>query len=209
MSKVNSVLSTNILSLTQDNITNLKEKFSPKHITLIENKKDEFLEKFSDFELDSDDILKMLNSLKFTTEEKFLIIDMIDLTLLDESKDLKEKVSKLYITNSRNIENIDLFDKLFYGENQYDLELLISQIDYFEECDSIKLYFDDLDGYDEPYAKLLEKDRSNLFLEDTELNRLLLTKVKSKNCISSWKENKKTLGKNNLKVERKKPKKDS
>jgi len=203
ISKIDSILSTKILSLTQDNITALKESFSPKHIALIENKKNELLEDFSNFELDSDDMLKILNSTKFTTEEKFQVLKNIDLVFFDNSKALKEKVSKLYIDNSKEIEAIDLFDKLFYGENKYDLELLISQIDYFEECDSIKSYLDALDRYDESYNELLDKNRNKLYLEDTAQNRLLLEKLKSKDCISSWRENKKTLGKNNLKVERK------
>ncbi len=201
LSKVKSILNTNILSLTQENINNLKEDFAPEHITVIEKKKDEFLEKFSNFELDSDDILKIVNSLKFTIEEKFQIIENINLSLLDESKDLKEKVSKLYIDNNQNIENIDLFDKLFYGENQYDLELLTSRIEYFEDCDMIKPYLAAFEN--EQYKELLDINGSKFYLEDTAQNRILLKKLKIKNCISSWKENKKTLGKNNLKVERK------
>ena len=201
LSKVKSILNTNILSLTQENINNLKEDFAPEHITVIEKKKDEFLEKVSNFELDSDDILKIVNSLKFTIEEKFQIIENINLSLLDESKDLKEKVSKLYIDNNQNIENIDLFDKLFYGENQYDLELLTSRIEYFEDCDMIKPYLAAFEN--EQYKELLDINGSKFYLEDTAQNRILLKKLKIKNCISSWKENKKTLGKNNLKVERK------
>ena len=207
MSKIDSILSTNILSLTQDNITALKESFPPKHITLIENKKDEFLEKFNDFKLDSDDILKIVKSSKFTIEEKFVIINKIDLSLIDTSKNLKEKVSKLYIDNTKNIENMDLLDKLFYGDNKYNLELLISQVDYFKECNDIKPYLDALNGYDDPYNELLDRNGSKLYLADNTQNRLLLEKLKSKDCISSWRKNKKTLGEDNLKVERKRPKK--
>lgn len=201
LSKITTILTRNILSLTQENINNLKEGFTPEHITLIESNKDEFLKKFSDFELDSDDILKIINSSKFSTEEKFLIIDKADLTLFDESKDLKEKVSKLYIDNNKNIESIDLFDKLFYGENQYALELLIAQIEYFEDCDTIKTYLEAFE--DEQYKELLEKNASKHYVDDIDLNKELLRKLEDKNCISSWRENKKTLGKNNLKVERK------
>ena len=201
LSKVKSILNTNILSLTQENINNLKEGFTPEHIIVIEKKKDEFLEKFSNFELDSDDILKLLNSSKITIEEKFLIANKIELTLFDGSRNLREKVSKLYIDNNENIENIDLFDKLFYGENQYALDLLISKIEYFEDCDMIKPYLAAFEN--EQYKELLDINESKFYLEDTAQNRILLEKLKIKNCISSWKENKKTLGKNNLKVERK------
>ncbi|PHS59111.1 MAG: hypothetical protein COB17_00835 [Sulfurimonas sp.] len=199
--KIESILSTSILSFTQENINSLKEDFSPKHITLIEKNKDDFLEKVGDFELESDDVLKIVNSSKFIIEEKFQIIENINLSLFDESKDLKQKVSKLYIDNNKNIESIDLFDKLFYGENQYALELLISRIEYFEDCDTIKQYLEAFEN--QQYKELLDKNASKLYLDDTDLNKMLLTKLESKDCISSWKENEKTLGKNNLKVERK------
>lgn len=202
-SKIESILTTNILSLTQENITSLKKYFSPLHITLIEKKKDEFLKDIDTFEFDSDDIFKIVNSTKFTTEEKFQIIESIDLSFFENEKSLKEKVSKLYIDANKKIENIDLFDKIFDGENKYDLKLLISQIDYIEECESIKPYLDALEEYDESYPKLIDIDGSKLYLEDTHDNRLLLEKLVNKDCISSWKENKKKLSKNNLKVERK------
>ena len=207
MSKIDSILSNKILSLTQDNITALKESFPPKHITLIEHKKDEFLEDFNSFELDSDDILKILNSTKFTKEEKFQILQNVDLLFFDDNKVLKEKVSKLYIDDSREIEEIDLFEKLFYGDNKYNLELLVSQIDYFKECDNVKSYLDALNGYDDPYNELLDINGSKLYLADNAQNRLLLEKLESKDCISSWRKNKKTLGTDNLKVERKRRKK--
>ncbi|MCB4773941.1 MAG: hypothetical protein LGB71_01370, partial [Sulfurovum sp.] len=113
----------------------------------------------------------------------------------------KEVVSKLYIDNSKNINNIELFDKLFYGENQYNLELLVSQLDYFDNCENIKPYLESLDG--KGYKELVDISASRHYIEDSDLNRQLLEKLKDKNCISSWKENKKTIGKNDLKVERK------
>ena len=199
-SKIESILSTDILSLTQENIINLKENFSPLHITLIEKNKDEFINDINSFEFDTYDILKIVNSTKFITEEKFKIIESIDLSFFDDEKELKEKVSKLFIDANKPIEDIGLFDKLYYGDNKYDLELLISRIHSFEECESIKPYLKTLEEYDKSYTKLIDIDRSKLYLEDTTENRLLLQKLVSEGCISSWKENIKT---NNLKVERK------
>jgi hypothetical protein len=199
LSKVQSILTTNILSLTQENINRLKEYFSPEHITFIENKKDEFLEEFSEFELDSDDILKLLVSSKFTIEEKFTILENID--EIDDVKELKEVISKLYIENNKEINDIGIFENLFYGENKYNLELLVSQIKYFDDCEIIKPYLEAFE--DKQYNELLNKSASKHYMDDSELNRELLKKLKDKDCISSWKENKRTLGENNLKVERK------
>ncbi|MCB4745229.1 MAG: hypothetical protein LGB07_06230 [Sulfurovum sp.] len=201
MSKIENILSTNILSLTQNNINRLKDNFSPKHIDLIVNNKEDFLENFDDYEVDVDDVSEMLNSTKFSIEEKFKIIESIDLAFFDDSLQLKEKVSKLCIDKNDNIENIELFNKLFYGKNQYNLELLVSQLDYFDNCENIKPYLEVFE--DKQYKELLDISASRHYIEDSDLNRQLLEKLKDKNCISSWKENKKTIGKNDLKVERK------
>ncbi|MCB4747894.1 MAG: hypothetical protein LGB54_04775 [Sulfurovum sp.] len=207
MSKVENILSTNRLSLTQNNINRLKDNFSPKHIDLIVNKKEDFLENFDDYEVDANDVLEMLNSTKFSIDEKFKIIENINLTFFDDSLELKEKVSKLCIDKNKNIENIELFDKLFYEENQYDLELLISQLDYFDDCKNIKPYLEALEG--EGYKELVDISAKPHYIKDSDLNKQLLRKLENKGCISSWKKNKKPLGKNNLKVERKRRRKGS
>ncbi|MCB4765142.1 MAG: hypothetical protein LGB00_04945 [Sulfurovum sp.] len=207
MSKIENILSTNILSLTQNNINRLKDNFSPKHIDLIVNNKEDFLENFDDYEVDVDDVSEMLNSTKFSIEEKFKIIESIDLAFFDDSLQLKEKVSKLCIDKNDNIENIELFNKLFYGKNQYNLELLVSQLDYFDNCENIKPYLESLDG--KGYKELVDISAKLHYIEDSDSNKQLLRKLENKGCISSWKENKKPLGKNNLKIERKRRRKGS
>lgn len=201
LSKIKSILTTKILSLTHENYNSLKEDYAPEHITLIENNKDEFLNNFSDFELDDTDVLKIISSSKFSTEEKFLIISKIDMSILKDNRALKEKISKLYIDNNKTIENIDLFDTLFYGKNKYSLELLVYRIEYFEGYDNLKPYLEAFE--DQQYKELLDKNASKHYMDDTDLNIRLLEKLKSKHWISSWRKNKKTFGKDNLKVERK------
>jgi len=197
-SKIDCILEETKLALSQDNLDKLKEHFSPKHIMLIENFKDEFLEKFDEFELDSSDILNLLNSSKFSIDEKFTIIERIDLSLFEDNTRLIEKVSKLYIDENREIKEIKLFEKLFYAKPS--LELFVSQISYWEDCESCEIY---LAEFDTPYSELLEKSRSKLYLDDTKINRLLLSILKKKNSISSYKIHTTILGKNELKVERK------
>jgi len=197
--KIDALLETRIFALSQSNIEKLDEYFNPKQITLIEKYKDEFLEKFDEFEIDADNISKLMNSEKFTREEKINIISKVDLTIFDDFKMLKEEVSKLYIDTNKEIENIDIFDKLFYGENRYDLELLILQIPYFDECESLQTYLETLGS---EYNKLLDKDGSKFSLDDIVLNELLLEKLKEKGCISSYKKDTSILGTKKIKVER-------
>jgi len=202
-SKIDSILSTNILSLTQDNIDKLKENFTPKHIILIEKKKDDFLEKINEFSITSYDILKILNSLEFTDEEKFQIIETIDISAFNENLELKEKASKLYIDNHRKIENLSLFEKLFYNKdnkiNEWALKLYVSQIDSWT-CDECQTYIVE---FDKPYNELLEKSASPLTFKDTKLNRQLFQVLKDKDCISSFKPKKSIMGKDEIKVNRK------
>ena len=199
-SKINAILSTKILSLTQVNIDKLKEHFTPKHITLIENYKEEFLEDFNTFTIDGEDIVKILNSSKFTQEDKFEIIKELDNSVVDDNINLKEKISKLFIDEEKEIEDIVLFEKLFYGENQYDLELLILQIPYIDECSNIQTY---LSEFSSPICDLLEHSGKPLYLNNTQLHQKLVTLLKTKDCISSFKDEDTLLHRNKIKVNRK------
>lgn len=188
--KIDSILDSNRLALSQKNIDNLKTYFSSKQIKLIENFKDKFIEKFDEFDLDADDIVGLLKSTKFTIEEKVAFLNQIDLSLFDNSKALKESASLLYLNPKRNIDNIALFEKIFYGENQYDFKLLISQIEYFDNCDMCKKY---LDEFDTKFSDLFEKSAKPLFFEKTEENKQLFIQMKNKDCISSFSEEKKEI----------------
>lgn len=169
-------------------------------------KKEYFEEKFS-VTFDSEVFVSLLDSLKFTDEEKFKIIENIEISIFHDNQVLKEKVSKLYIEHNRKIEDFGLFEKLFFNKdnqaNEWALELYISQVDNWT-CDECQTYIVE---FDEPYNELLDKNASKLYMEDTKLNRLLLDKLKDKECISSYDEHKKALGKNDLKIERKRYKK--
>lgn len=189
-SKINSILDSNKLGLTQENIDALKEHFSPRHIKLIESFKDKFIEGFGEFDLDANDVLLLLNSDKFTIEQKTVFLNQVQASMFDDSTPLKEVASRLYIDSKLRIDDINLFEKMFYGENKYDLELLISQLEYFENCDICKKY---LAALREPYSELLEKNAKPLLLENTKQNKQLLQLLKDKDCISSFSDEKKEI----------------
>lgn len=197
--KIDCLLERSKLDLVQHNIDSLKINFSPKHIVLIENFKEKFLEDFSTFAIDEEDVVKILNSSTFTKEDKFKIIEELDNSILDDVN-LKEKTSKLYIDEQKEIEDISLFEKLFYGENQYDLELLILQIPYIDECSNIQTY---LSEFSSPICDLLEHSGKSLYLYNTQLHQKLVTLLKAKDCISSFKDEDTILHSNKIKVNRK------
>lgn len=87
--------------------------------------------------------------------------------------------------NSQYIANIDLFDKLLYGANKYDLELLIVQIPYLDDCDSCRQYLSEFSG---DLDKIIETSPRALYIENNRLNNKLLQELKTKGCISSFSE---------------------
>ena len=195
--KIKILIHTGKLMPKEKSYKSIREKCLECAVLFIEYYKDKYFEKTMHIIFDADVTMQLINSTQFTIDEKFKIIEDAELELFDDNIELKEKVSELYILNDRKIENLDLFEKLFYGNNQYSLELLVSQIQYFEDCDNIHAY---LNAFDKPYNELLEKRASKLYLEDTEQNISLLDKLREKNCISSYKTDSK---KNKIKVERK------
>ncbi len=76
--------------------------------------------------------------------------------------------------------------------------MLVSQICYWNECDSIQRY---LNEFDKPYSELLEKSAKKLYLEEKDINKLLLQKLVKKGYISSFDSYKSILGKKELKVQ--------
>lgn len=175
----------------------LKEYSSYQHIALIEKYSDKLLEKFDDFIFDASDILKLLNSPEFTKEKKYQIIDKVNIDILEDNQPLREKVSKFYIDDNKDIANNELFEKLFYNTNELKMELLVSQIEYFD-CSDLSSYLEELD---KPYNELLIKSSKKLYLEDTEINSLLLKEFVKNDYISSFSKHKTILGKKELKVE--------
>lgn len=185
--KIDYILKENKLDLTQKNINKLKENFSPKHITLIESFKDQFIEEFDEYELDADDIFELIISKQFDLNEKLNIVQKMNLSLFDENTKLKEIVSKLYIDSGLEVGDLVLFEKMFLGENKYGLELLVSQIDYFDTCETCHTYLVELDF---PYNELTIKTAKELLIEDNRIHGLLLEKLKSKGCIGKVTEKK-------------------
>ena len=118
------------------------------------------------------------------------MIQQSDLSNIDNNKKAKEIISKFYIDYPAKIEDRNLFEKLFYGDNKYNLELLVTQISYIE-CPEIKTYLMAFDNSE--YSNLLEKGASPLKIENSEINQQLLIKLKEKDCISSWSKNGKYL----------------
>lgn len=199
--KITLLVKNNIFQFESECFDILKKYTNSQHIALIEKHKDKFLDKFDEFEIDEQDLVLLLDSSKFEIEEKFSLIENSDLSDIEDNVRIKEFISKFYIDNSTHIEDIDLFNILFYGENKYNLELLVLQIPHLDDCESCKVY---LNGFSKGINELLEKSSKHLSIEKSPLNRKLLEVLKKKDCISSFSVKKQLLGKEEFKVNRKK-----
>ncbi len=86
--RVEDMINYNLLSLTNENINSLKENFDNKHITLIEENIESYLEERNEYELDSKDMKQLLNSIKISEEQKIIIIKNMNENLIKEDFEL-------------------------------------------------------------------------------------------------------------------------
>ncbi len=178
--KVDEILSNKKIALHQTIMNSLKKNFPEKQIILIENFKDEFLEKYKELTLDDDNYIQILESIKFTKEEKISIIKTIDLTLL-ESEKLVHKIITFYIDIEDSISK-DLFDKLFeISDRDNALKLLTKQIPELNN-DEISTYLNQFEGQ---YPKLTEISARHLKMPNNVINQNLVIALNLKRYISS------------------------
>lgn len=166
------------LDLTQANINNLKEFFPNKQIVLIEKFKEEFLEKYDAFTLDEEDYIGIFESSKFTTDEKLVVVDKLNLTIFDDEKFAKT-ITDFYLNNNIKFSN-EIFFKLFNKGNFDDgLKLLINQIPKLEDEKISEL----LNEFENPYNELTEKSAKPLKFDKTKINEDLLMALSKKEYI--------------------------
>ncbi len=187
--KIDILLKNKKLTLTQENINYLKEYNTNKQIILIENFKEEFLEKHKEFILDENDYIGIFKSTKFSIDEKMTIINELDLNILDNEEILK-LVTNICLKSNIEISN-NIFYKIFNNINSYDdsLKLLIKQIPTLEEEQIQGL----LGQCGEPYDKLSKQSEELLKFDKKEINKDLLVTLKEKDFIKDVKFNKKEI----------------
>lgn len=191
--KVNVLLENKKLKLTQENINNLRESFIDKVIILMESFKNELLEKIDEFELHISDYQQILNSQKFTVDEKLFFMEKAD-TSVFENQELAISTNNLYIKNSKQMP-MALFKVLFEKSAlKESLEILTLHIPYLE-LEKISEYLTQLDN---PYSDLSQKGAKPIEFEASDLNKALIEALDNKRYISTS-----SLKKNKIIVNRK------
>lgn len=205
LERVKGIIEHNLLSLTQENIENLKENF-PKdylHISLIEKDIDKYLASKEDFSIDTESLNSLLNSKKINDEHKEKILEDLDLKLISNNDNLIKTITKIIMQYNKPHKSLikKLTDILieYKLENKLDTEtlryvskhgidtnnmirILTSQIKYLNE----KELFNNLVLIGEPYNKITEYNkRPNIFY--TPVNEAFIKEMDKKKRISSFK----------------------
>ncbi len=179
------MIENDLLSLTFENFKELKLNFDALHTRLVVRNSDEFIKKQGDFPLDANDVKQLIDSKDFSQFNKEYFVQQLKSNFMtDGNKDILEDT--IYFINEHNLKiTNDLLDFLLESPATMDtrLSLLTGQIKYIDN-DLITEY---LTKMGKPYSEIVEKGRRIKILNNR-TNKALATALKSKNYVSSVKE---------------------
>lgn len=169
----------------------LKRNTLSEHIKLIEKNIDEYLDRYDEFLIDTDDLRKLLNSSKITDSIKKDLIEMIDYDLIS-NKDIAKLIYS-YIDKTI-IKSINYTKKML--ENLENLEskvnLVIEQISGFNNEELIEI----LQLLPDEYSQIANLDGTELILKNTQYNKKLIKILYDREFIINYK-----IEKNKIKLE--------
>ncbi|SNA85205.1 YobI family P-loop NTPase [Flavobacterium psychrophilum] len=169
------------LTLTKENYDLLRANFPNNHIKLIEKSFTKFIEKVSDFEMDKNDVLLLLQSAKITLDNRFKYIGLIEQNIISESKEISKEVSNIIIQKSTKIEfEFSTIESIIKNTTSTDNKIKLLNL-YFNDIENsnIILLLKGIWGYE----KLFEKGKPTYSKSD--YNRILFEKLKTKNIIKN------------------------
>lgn len=97
--KAELLLINRIVEFNVENLNSIKSVYESLHVKFIEYSKAYFLKNVSDYELDRNDLLMLLKSSVLTTEEKNLILEIVDESIVN-GVGVLNKIGELIIENS-------------------------------------------------------------------------------------------------------------
>lgn len=176
------------LSLSQNNLDDLRKKDASFPSLLIEKQIDTFLEKQDDFNIKSNDLLLILESNKITNAQKRIIVENItDLNLIDNQA-LADKIY-IYLKNDSKLDVeyiIKLLENFSKKNNEPKVRLLLAQANYLTDDVFLKL----LKYLPEEYEKISGLNGKRTYLDDKTYNKELIKILKDRNFITSDKDDK-------------------
>lgn len=186
--KVLSLIKHGTLSASKDNYNLLKTSFNGLHILILERHKTNFLSHLDLFDLDAEDINKILVSDKFENEEKNVVTDTIEAKLLTSHPGSISCIGRLIIENKafRVSEGII---HLILNSDKLSVSQKIEIFNGKHTMISNEFTTEFLSVLGEPFSEILINGKRPL-LENTHANKIFADILSSKNIISSYEEDK-------------------
>ena len=186
--KVDYLLEAHKLSMSENNYYTLRMSFPNKHIILVENYFDSFLESIDNFEVDEEDVSLILNSEKISIEQKLTYISEIEEEFILKDNSISKKIVELIISKSYKIdfpyEVIEsLYQNIVKEEDKIKLIILYNKDIDNEEMKEL------VGGIGQEYEKLFLPKRRPCF-QDTEDNEALLKILYDRELIKKYKKEK-------------------
>lgn len=188
--RLGSIIKYDLLALSPDNVNLLKEK-SSLHIPLIIRNIDIFLKEQENYQLDLDDIQKILNSNLVNFEKKVSLINHLQEDFIKESKELVDLIYKILLEDEMDLEiRINILDQLIecHKIKEEKIKLFVRQIHYLDKENITNI----LTKLEKPYSKLKEKGKRPT-IPNNEVNKELAKALMDVNYISSISEENKKL----------------
>ena len=183
--KVDLMMRNGYFQLSVDRFAYLKEHFYGKHINLLKRNTQKFIETLSEYSLDKDDMLSLLDSAEFNSQQKILLIQSIENELIIGDRELSNAICNILATQSYIELDFDFLKSLLqYGrliENR--LKLFILQIHRLEN----EQITESLSVLGEPYSDIAI-NRKRPSLPKNQLNFDFVHKLQERDYISSFKE---------------------
>ncbi len=113
LDKISLLITKGTLSLTSQNFVNLKTSYSPLQIALLTKYRSEFAKRISEFELDDNDLLSLLESTVLQSEEKEIVYLTIPVAQITRKSLFAQSIGELLIQYPNwKIENEQLIEIL-------------------------------------------------------------------------------------------------
>jgi hypothetical protein len=183
--KIDLMMKNGYFQLSVERFAYLKEHFPGKHINLLKKNIQKFMGNLSEYSLDKNDILTLLDSIEFNFQQKILLIQSIESELIIGDRELSNVICNIFATQPYIELDFDLLKSfLQYGysiDNR--LRLFVLQIHQLDNEQITEL----LNVLGEPYSDIAINGKRPS-LPKNQLNLDFMNKLQEKEYISSFKE---------------------
>tara|TARA_B100001063_G_scaffold241464_1_gene268385 strand:- start:5419 stop:9003 length:3585 start_codon:yes stop_codon:yes gene_type:complete len=183
--KIDILLENGKLQLSRNNIEQLIKYSLSKHLVLIENLFDQFINEFDDIQdlLEEDDYIKLLETSNLKIEKKFDLMELISIESFNMNAEVSLLLWNLYVEKKEVMSFSLLSNILSFIPYKERLKVLISQLEFNSfSNDEIKEL---LDMFSSPFNELCLRIGSYEKLFNNDENLKLAEILKDSNCISS------------------------